>query len=157
MVIEMSIYNMKMTGGSYDALAYTAPDGSQRFGREAIAKRTSEDTEFGTVMTGDELQLWIDDEISRNQDRKKTLADMIKDSCPGWSTGRFKFAGEAKTYSYYEFLEEMEKYSAVSLSGEKGMPVSEKRSVSEGKPVSEEQIALLFEDRETVDKTLKER
>ena len=93
MVIEMSIYNMKMAG-SYGALVYTAPDGSQRFDREATAKKTFEDPVFGTVMTGDELQQWIDDEISRNQDQKKTLADMIKDSCPGWSTGRFKFIGK---------------------------------------------------------------
>lgn len=149
MVIEMSIYNMKMAG-SYGALVYTAPDGSQRFDREAIAKKTSEDPAFGTVMTGDELQQWIDDEISRNQNQKKTLADMIKDSCPGWSTGRFKFVGEAKTYSYYEFLEEMERLSAVFMSGEKGIPISERTSVSEEKPVSEEQIALLFEDKESV-------
>ena len=79
---------MKMAGGSYGALVYTAPDGSQRFDREATAKKTSEDPVFGTVMTGDELQQWIDDEIRRNQDQKKTLADMIKDSCSGWSNGR---------------------------------------------------------------------
>lgn len=150
----MSIYHTKMTDGFHDTLVYTAPDGSQRFDRETIAKKTSEDPAFGTVLTADELQQWIDGEISRNQDLKKTLADMIKDSCPGWSTGKFKFAGEAKTYSYYEFLEEMEKRSAASAGMETGtpaareMPVSEKGSISEKKPVSEEQIAFLFADRE---------
>ena len=162
----MNIYNMKMTGGDFrDTLVYTAPDGSQRFDREVIAENTSKDPAFGTVMIADELQEWIDGEISRNQELKKTMADMIKDSCPGWSTGKFKFAGEEKTYSYYEFLEEMEKRSAASLSGEKEMPVSGAASTSREKPaveertVSEEQIAILFEDRApvSINQTARER
>lgn len=123
----MSIYHTKMTDGFHDTLVYTAPDGSQRFDRETIAKKTSEDPAFGTVLTADELQQWIDGEISRNQDLKKTLADMIKDSC----------------YSYYEFLEEMEKRSAASMGVEKGRPAAREM------PVSEEQIAFLLADRES--------
>lgn len=171
MVIKMGIYDMKTTGGFRDTLVYTAPDGSQRFDRETIEKKTSEDPAFGTVMTADELQEWIDSEISRNQSLKKTMADLIKDSCPGWSTGRFRFAGEAKTYSYYEFVEEMERRSAASMCGEQEVPVpgkktvsravsvSEETSVSKERPVSEEQIAFLFEDRTSVDaaKTARER
>ncbi len=167
----MSIYDMKTTGGFRDTLVYTVPDGSQRFDRETVAEKMSEDPAFGTVLTEDELQEWIDGEISRNQNLKKSMADMIKDSCPGWSTGRFKFAGEAKTYSYYEFLEEMERRSAASMSGEEGMPASGERPVSgnrsvseempvlEKKTVSDEQIAFLFEDRESVGaaKTARER
>lgn len=161
----MSIYDMKTTGGFRDTLVYTVPDGSQRFDRETVAEKTSEDPAFGTVLTEDELQEWIDGEISRNQNLKKSMADMIKDSCPGWSTGRFKFVGEAKTYSYYEFLEEMERRSAASMGGEEGMPVSGNRLVSEERPVleektvSDEQIAFLFEDRESVGaaKTARER
>ena len=162
----MSIYNTKMTGGGFrDTLVYTALDCSQRFDREAIAENTSKDPAFGTVMIADELQEWIDGEISRNQELKKTMADMIKDSCPGWSTGKFKFAGEEKTYSYYEFLEEMEKRSAASLSGEKEMPVSgavsasREKTAAEERTVSKEQIALLFEDRAPVNmnQTARER
>lgn len=168
---------MKTTGGFRDTLVYTAPDGSQRFDRETAAEKTSEDPAFGTVLTEDELQEWIDGEISRNQNLKKSMADMIKDSCPGWSTGRFKFVGEAKTYSYYEFLEEMERRSAASMGVEEGVPVSgnrlvsekvpvlgnrlvsEEMPVSEKKTVSDEQIAFLFEDRESVGaaKTARER
>lgn len=163
MVIKMGIYDMKTTGGFRDTLVYTAPDGSQRFDREAIEKKTSGDPAFGTVMTADELQEWIDGEISRNQSLKKTMEDLIKDSCPGWSTGRFRFAGEAKTYSYYEFVEEIERRSTDSMRGEQGVPVqgrkpvsramsvSEETPVSKERPVSEEQIAFLFEDRTSVD------
>jgi len=145
--IKMSIHNMGMSGGCYGALMYTASDGPQRFDREHVSRKTSGDSAFGTVMTEDELQQWIREELSRNQDRKKTLADMTKDSCAGWSTARFKYVGEARTYSYYEFVEEMEKRSAASLSGEKETPISE------------QQIALLFEDKEpaSTDKTARER
>ncbi|MCM1174836.1 MAG: hypothetical protein NC341_07260 [Blautia sp.] len=66
----MNIYSIGMAGGS------------QRFNREQARRKASGDPDFGTVMTGEELQQWVDGEIRRNQGQKKTPADGEKDSRP---------------------------------------------------------------------------
>lgn len=154
----MSVHDLGMTNGVHSPFIYMAPDGSQRFDRADVDKAIAGGAVPGTVMTGDELRKWIDDEISRNQENKKTLEDLIKDSCAGWSSAKFKFAGEPKLYSYYEFIEEMERRSEQNDKAVQGVvngfpePAAENSlgrlsDESEASAVSEEQIALLFEDR----------
>lgn len=69
----------------------------------------------GKVYTEEELYQYVDDQVCQNQINKKSLADMIKDSCIGWSSATFKFVGEAKTYTYYDFVQELEKRSQHNL------------------------------------------
>lgn len=157
----MRIYKMGMPETSFGAYVFTAPDGAWRFAREEKKEGGARESDIGTVMTGDEMMQWLDREIEANQNRKKTMEDLIKGSCPGWSTAKFKFVGEAETYSYYEFVEEMERRSAPGkeenacvpgLGGSHAVP----ESGETGRPVSEEQIALLFADSQAVDKEMEE-
>lgn len=163
----MSIHDLRMTDAVNSPFIYTAPDGSQRFIREDVEEAIAGGAIPGTVMTEEELKKWIDDEISRNQEHKKTLEDLIKDSCVGWSSAKFKFAEDPKQYSYYEFIEEMgrrsEQNGKAARSDGNGFshPVPETLSGSltdggressvlggpQEQSLSEEQIALLFADR----------
>lgn len=162
----MSVYDLGRTDALHNTFIYMASDGSQRFDRADVDKAIAGGAVPGTVMTEDELRKWIDDEISRNQEHKKTLEDLIKDSCVGWSSAKFKFAEEPKLYSYYEFIEEMERRSEQNgkavQGGGNGFPDpdaenssgclkdgSKASAVPDGPnepTVSEEQIALLFTD-----------
>ena len=63
------------------------------------------------IYTAEEMQEVIDKEIQKNQYKKKSLYEMIIDSCPEGANATFCFAGESKIYSIYEYIEELERRS----------------------------------------------
>ena len=65
----------------------------------------------GRVFTEEELYQYVDDKVQGNQDKKKSLFDMLKDSCPEGTNATFRFAGESKIYNFYDFIDEFEKRS----------------------------------------------
>ena len=64
--------------------------------------------------SAEELQEAIDKEVQSNQYKKKSLYEMLMDSCPEGTNATFRFVGESKTYSFYEYIEEFERRSAES-------------------------------------------
>ena len=62
--------------------------------------------------SAEELQEAIDKEVQSNQHKKKSLYEMLMDSCPEGTNATFRFAGESKIYSFYEYIEELERRSA---------------------------------------------
>jgi hypothetical protein len=91
-------------------------DGTVGFDRTLMGTKPATLPSFvGKVYTEEELYQYVDDKVQQNQCNKKSLADMIKDSCIGWSTASFKFVGESKTYTYYDFIQELEKRSEHKL------------------------------------------
>lgn len=65
----------------------------------------------GRVFTEEELYQYVDDKVQSNQDKKKSLFDMLKESCPEGTNATFRFAGESKIYNFYDFIDEFEKRS----------------------------------------------
>lgn len=85
-------------------------EGTMRFDRELAKAQFSGQPTFGTAMTREELFQSIDEQMEKNKKLYgKTEADLIKETCPNWRTARFKFVGEDKTYSYFEWIREREK------------------------------------------------
>ena len=64
------------------------------------------------VYSAEEIQEAIDKEIQSNQYKKKSIYEMLIDTCPEGTNATFRFAGESKIYSFYEYIEELEKRSA---------------------------------------------
>ncbi len=90
----------------------TTAEGVQRFDRELLGRKPQTLPSFvGKVYTEEELYQYVDKKVQQNQGNKKTLADMIKNSCTGWASATFKFVGEPKAYNYYEFIKELENRS----------------------------------------------
>lgn len=82
-------------------------EGTMRFNRELAKAQFSGQPAFGTAMTREELLRSIDKQLEKNKKLYgKTEADLIKETCPNWRTARFKFVGESKSYSYFEWIEE---------------------------------------------------
>lgn len=105
----MNVNGIEATGYEIGkTMVHTAKDGSQRFDRGIAGEKPGKSLPFGTVLTEKELYQYVDNKMKQNQCSKKSLEDMIKDSCIGWSTATFKFVGESKSYNYYDFIKEME-------------------------------------------------
>lgn len=104
----MSVNGIGTTGCEIGkTMVHTVTDGSQRFDRGIAGEKPGKSLPFGTVLTEKELYQYVDNKMKQNQCNKKSLEDMIKDSCVGWSTAAFKFVGESKSYDYYDFIKEM--------------------------------------------------
>ena len=94
------------------SLCMTDEAGEQRFERVLMGNKPEKLPSFvGKVYTEEELLQSVDEQIQKNQCNKKSLADMIKDSCIGWSRATFKFVGEDKTYGFYDFIDELNRHS----------------------------------------------
>ena len=63
------------------------------------------------VFTEEELFQYVDDRVKSNQGKKKSLFDMLKDSSPEGTSAMFQFAGESKTYDFFDFIDEFERRS----------------------------------------------
>ena len=61
--------------------------------------------------SAEEIQEVIDREIQSNQDKKKSIYEMLVNICPEGTNATFRFAGESKLYSFYEYIEELERRS----------------------------------------------
>ena len=66
---------------------------------------------IGNVYTKEELMQSMDEKIQGNQDKKKSLEDMIKDSCIEGDKALFRFVGETKIYTFEEYIEEIQRRS----------------------------------------------
>ena len=66
----------------------------------------------GKVYSAEEIQDAIDREIQSNQYKKKSIYEMLVNTCPEGTNATFRFAGESKIYSFYEYIEELERRSA---------------------------------------------
>ena len=75
-----------------------------------LADNTSKEIS-ARVYSAEELQEAIDKEVQSNQYKKKSLYEMLMDSCPEGTNATFRFAGESKIYSFYEYIEEFERRS----------------------------------------------
>lgn len=64
------------------------------------------------VYSAEEIQEAIDREIQSNQYKKKSIYEMLVSTCPEGTNATFCFAGESKIYSFYEYIEELERRSA---------------------------------------------
>lgn len=65
----------------------------------------------GKEYSAEEIQEAIDREIQSNQHKKKSLYEMLVNTCPEGTNATFRFAGESKLYSFYEYIEELERRS----------------------------------------------
>lgn len=87
---------------SYEGTIKSDGKGGQRFDRELLKKQEENLPSFiGKVYTEEELYQYADDKVRQNQSNKTSLEDMIKDSCIGWRSATFKFAGETKEQVYF--------------------------------------------------------
>jgi len=58
--------------------------------------------------SAEEIQEAIDREVQSNQHKKKSLYEMLINTCPEGTNATFRFAGESKIYSFYEYIEELQ-------------------------------------------------
>ena len=65
----------------------------------------------GKEYSAEEIQEAIDREIQSNQHKKKSLYEMLVNTCPEGTNATCRFAGESKLYSFYEYIEELERRS----------------------------------------------
>lgn len=70
-----------------------------------------------TELSREELWQSVEEELENNKIMYgKTFEQMMKDTCAGWDTASFIFAGESKVYSFYEFVKEWEnRYAAKAV------------------------------------------
>ena len=61
--------------------------------------------------SAEEIQEAIDREVQSNQHKKKSLYEMLINTCPEGTNATFRFVGESKIYSFYEFIEEFQRRS----------------------------------------------
>lgn len=137
----MDIYHMGIPGGGYGFNAYAA-DALQWPGKMETEPQILKDDTPGTVMTEGELKRWIDHEIGRNRERKKAQEDMTADSRAAWNDMRYRLTGGNGMRT-----------EAPDQNGDSEIVFSDGKAVSDDgqteTPVSEAQIALLFEDGES--------
>lgn len=61
--------------------------------------------------TAEEMQAVFNEEVESNQHKKKTLYEMLRDSASEGTNARYSFVGEDRIYSFYEFLDEIQRRS----------------------------------------------
>ena len=86
-----------------------AQDGTQRFDREMVSQAPP--SFVGKVLTKEELIQSVDQQMQSNQSKKMSISDMIKATCIEGTRARFRFAGEDKTYTFDEYIKELDKRS----------------------------------------------
>lgn len=111
--IEQAVKENMCTDGFATTLSKLyEKDGVNGFDRTKMGNTPNVLPSFvGRVFTEEELYQYVDDKVQSNQDKKKSLFDMLKDSCPEGTNATFKFAGESKIYNFYDFIDEFEKRS----------------------------------------------
>lgn len=78
------------------------------FDRDILSMASQNKPSFvGKVWTKEELQNSWKSEVENNQEKKKSLYEMMIASCQEGTGARFKFVGEDKMYNFYEYISEM--------------------------------------------------
>ena len=63
---------------------------------------------LGKVYTLEEMQQMWDAQIQANQNKKLSTEQMMASDLTG-TQGTYRFAGESRSYDFYDFLEEFER------------------------------------------------
>ncbi len=91
---------------------YQTQNGTQGFDREFMGIQSQTPPTFvRKVLTREELMQSVDKAVQSNQSKKMSLSDMIKASCIEGTRATFRFVGEDKTYSFDEYIKELDKRS----------------------------------------------
>ena len=88
------------------------PDGSQGFDRVLMGNTPKELPSFvGRVFTEEELYQYVDDKVKSNQANKLSTKELLERTCIEETRASFRFAGESKVYSFYEYIDELNRRS----------------------------------------------
>ena len=88
------------------------PDGSRGFDRVLMGNTPKELPSFvGRVFTEEELYQYVDDKVKSNQANKMSTKEMLERTCIEGTRASFRFAGESKVYSFYEYIDELNRRS----------------------------------------------
>ena len=88
------------------------PDGSQGFDRVLMGNTPKELPSFvGRVFTEEELYQYVDDKVKSNQANKLSTKELLERTCIEGTRASFRFAGESKVYSFYEYIDELNRRS----------------------------------------------
>lgn len=85
---------------------------SQGFDRVLMGNTPKELPSFvGRVFTEEELYQYVDDKVKSNQANKLSTKEMLERTCIEGTRASFRFAGESKVYSFYEYIDELNRRS----------------------------------------------
>ena len=88
------------------------PNGSQSFDRVLMGNTPKELPSFvGRVFTEEELYQYVDDKVKSNQANKLSTKELLERTCIEGTRASFRFAGESKVYSFYEYIDELNRRS----------------------------------------------
>ena len=88
------------------------PNGSQGFDRVLMGNTPKELLSFvGRVFTEEELYQYVDDKVKSNQVNKLSTKEMLERTCIEGTRASFRVAGESKVYSFYEYIDELNRRS----------------------------------------------
>lgn len=88
------------------------PDGSQGFDRVLMGNTPKELPSFvGRVFTEEELYQYVDDKVKSNQVNKLSTKELLERTCIEGTRASFRFAGESKVYSFYDYIDELNRRS----------------------------------------------
>ena len=88
------------------------PNGSLGFDRVLMGNTPKELPSFvGRVFTEEELYQYVDDKVKSNQANKMSTKEMLERTCIEGTRASFRFAGESKVYSFYEYIDELNRRS----------------------------------------------
>lgn len=82
----------------------------------------------GRVFSQEELYKYVDSKVQSNRGNKKSLFDMLKNSCPEGTNATFKFAGESHTYNFYDFMKEIERRTEALNENDETLSINSKRN-----------------------------
>ena len=111
----MTVSNI--SNASYINMTYGSPDKKDKvdedtmsFDRALMGMKPDKLPSFvARVYTEQELYQYVDDKVQSNQDKKLSIIDMLRESCPEGTNATFKFVGESKIYSFFDFIDELER------------------------------------------------
>ena len=84
------------------------PNGSQGFDRVLMGNTPKELPSFvGRVFTEEELYQYV----KSNQANKLSTKDLLERTCIEGTRASFRFAGESKMYSFYDYIDELNRRS----------------------------------------------
>ena len=88
------------------------PNGSQSFDRVLMGNTPKELPSFvGRVFSEGELYQYVDDKVKSNQANKLSTKELLERTCIEGTRASFRFAGESKVYSFYEYIDELNRRS----------------------------------------------
>ena len=88
-------------------------DGSQGFDRVLMGNTPKELPSFvGRVFSEEELYQYVDDKVKNNQANKLSTKELLERTCIEGTRASFRFAGESKVYSFYEYIDELNRRSS---------------------------------------------